>query len=168
MTRRDVKALLLDDDENVLAILRHFLRERIPNIKVEVTCRPNMAAGYDIYLIDNDFDGRRVGFRLAMEAREQAPDALIIAYSSKLDRTLLKQLIYSSCDGAFDKDNPEELAEMLRLIEAFTAQRVWDAPTIDGSRISMLREMSELLRSWNSRLDEEEETRPEQEARLAG
>ena len=103
MTRRAVKALLLDDDENVLAILRHFLKQRIPYIQVEVSCQPNLAAGYDIYLIDNDFNGRHLGSCLAKEAREQAPDALIIAYSSKLDRNLLKHLINSNCDGAFDK-----------------------------------------------------------------
>ncbi len=167
MTRSPIRALLLDDDENVLAILRHYLNEQIPGLEVEVRSKPSIAKGYDIYLIDNDFGGRQAGALLATEARRVAPEALVLAYSSKLDRALLKRLINASCDGAFDKDCAAERVEMLKLIEAFTQERMRERGGIGNGPVAILREMAGLLSSWNNRLGEEERANGENPAPAA-
>ena len=156
MPRKTVTALLIDDDENVLAILRHFLTEQVPGLTVHTLKEPRVEPGYDIYLIDNDFGGRHVGARLATEARGLAPEALVLAYSSNLDRALLKRLLNAHCDGAFEKDSAAERSEMLGLIEAFAQARLRERGGMGNGPIAVLREMAGLFDSWNARLGEEE------------
>lgn len=156
MPENKIKALLVDDDEDVPAILSYYLTEVVPDLELYHRTNPELVANHDLYLIDNDFGGRQVGADLAAEARELAPDSLVIAYSSKLDRDLLKSLINSSCDGAFDKDDQQDMNEMLRLIEGFAAQRRRERLGRSDGPVAMLREMTDLLRSWDRRLSQEE------------
>jgi DNA-binding NarL/FixJ family response regulator len=151
-----LKALLVDDDEDVRAMLAYYLAEIVPDLNLHYRARPEVEADHDLYLIDNDFGGRQVGADLVTRARELSPNSLVVAYSSKLDRDLLKKLINASCDGAFDKADPEDVKEMLRLIEGFVAQLQRERRGRSDGPVEMLREMGQLFRSWDQRLSKEE------------
>jgi DNA-binding NarL/FixJ family response regulator len=146
MTKR---ALLLDDDPWALELLTAHLAARFPELEVETRTRPEPSGGFDLYLIDNDFGGPLLAGDLARRIRSMAPEALIVAFSATLDAASLRALINAGCNGACDKSNPEELPELLGIVEAFLAESPRRAGGIRGA----IGEVRSLLREWNRRLE---------------
>jgi DNA-binding NarL/FixJ family response regulator len=153
-----MKALLLDDDPYALEFLRTLLSERYPGLAIDVRAEPDPTGEYDLYLLDDDFEGVRLAGKLARRIRAQRPEALILAFSASLDAQTLKDLLGAGCNGVCDKRLPSDLPEMLasldRCMEELEARR--SEPPSDLSGRYLLKTFRELFRAWNQRLDEQE------------
>lgn len=153
-----MRALLLDDDPYALEFLRAILQERYPGLAVDVRTEPDPTGEYDVYLLDDDFEGVRLAGKLARRIRAQRPDALILAFSATLDAKTLKELLGAGCNGVCDKRAPQDLPEMLaaldRCLAELEARRA--APPSDLSGRYLLKTFRELFRAWNQRLDGQE------------
>ena len=119
---RQIEALVLDDDVWSLRLIKGLLQECFPEMKVHTREQPDPEGDFDIYFVDNDFNGHRVLPELARELRRKQPDALIIAFSATLDARMLKELINAGCDGACDKSVYGDLAESMEIVRAFVEQ----------------------------------------------
>jgi hypothetical protein len=86
MTR---KALILDDDPAILMLLEKELTERHPDLEVACRAEPHLDDKYDVYILDNDFDGVERCAEMAERIRIANPDSLIIAFSSCLNVPML-------------------------------------------------------------------------------
>jgi DNA-binding NarL/FixJ family response regulator len=153
-----VKALLLDDDPHALAFLRAVLAERSPRLEIDTRTQPDPDGEYDVYLLDDDFEGVRLAGHLARRVRARQPGALILAFSATLDAATLRELLAAGCNGVCDKRVPADLPEMLAALDrclAEIAARRPEAPSdLDGRYL--LKTFRALLRAWNARLDAQE------------
>jgi DNA-binding NarL/FixJ family response regulator len=149
-----IDALVLDDDVWSLRLVRGMLRECFPSLSVEVRDSPDAEGDFDIYFIDNDFNGELRAAQLAGQIRAAHPDALIIAFSAQLDSESLKALINAGCNGACDKAVPGDLARAMEIVRAFIQQRAAtsDAPGLRAT----IRSVKDLLREWNTRLERQD------------
>jgi CheY-like chemotaxis protein len=154
-----LRALLLDDDPYALEFLQAVLSERYPGLSIDVRCEPDPTGEYDVYLLDDDFEGVRLAGKLARRIRAQRPAALILAFSASLDQTTLKELLGAGCNGVCDKRVPSDLPEMLealdRCVEELEERR--RGPPADLSGRYLVKTFRDLFRAWNTRLDDQED-----------
>ena len=155
--RAPVRALLLDDDPGALALLRHELRLACPSLEIEVRGEPDVSGpARDVYVVDNDFSGDSRAGDLLEAVRATAPDALVLAWSARLDAPTLKRLVNAGCDGAFAKQDREETARAVRLV-ASRARELRRGRRHPGTSVaSLLDAVTSLLREWNERLGGED------------
>ena len=155
---KQLKALLLDDDEYALDLLQAILLERYPGLKVEKRLSPDPTGDFDLYFLDDDFEGVRLAGRLARRIRAQHPEAVILAFSASLDLPTLKELLNAGCNGVCDKKVPSDMPRMLealdRCVRELVVQR--DAPPDNLSGRFILNTFRELFQEWNRRLESQE------------
>jgi len=153
-----VRVLLLDDDPYALEFLRAILSERYEGLRIDARSDPDPTGEYDIYLLDDDFEGVRLAGKLARRIRAQRPEALILAFSASLDGKTLKELLAAGCNGVCDKRVPGDLPEMLtaldRCLDELRARR--SEPPSDLSGRYLVKTFRELFRAWNRRLEAQE------------
>jgi DNA-binding NarL/FixJ family response regulator len=153
-----LRALLLDDDPYALEFLQAVLAERYPGLSIDARNEPDPTGEYDVYLLDDDFEGVRLAGKLARRIRAQRPEALILAFSASLDRATLKELLGAGCNGVCDKRVPADLPEMLaaldRCLEELDERRRSPPPDLSGRYL--VKTFRALLREWNTRLDGQE------------
>ena len=153
-----LKALLLDDDPYALEFLRAILAERYPRLTIDARSEPDPTGEYDVYLLDDDFEGVRLAGKLARRIRAQRPDALILALSASRDGNTLKELLGAGCNGVCDKRVPADLPEMLAALDRCLAELEElhaEAPS-DLSGRYLVKTFRDLFRAWNQRLEEQE------------
>lgn len=155
ITGAGLTALLLDDDEYALDFLQAVLAERYPELGIEKRLDPDPAGEFDLYFLDDDFEGVRLAGRLARRIRAQRPQAVILAFSASLDRETLKELLNAGCNGVCDKKVPADMPQMLealdRCIAALEERR--QRPPASFSGRNLVRTFRELFREWNQRLE---------------
>jgi len=150
--------LILDDDPVMLKLLALRLKKRFPELRVETQQEPRAFGAYDIYILDNNFQGRPLAVDLAEHIKQQQPDSLVLALSGTLCATTLKRLLNCGCDGAFDKSIPsdidlllETISEQLNNTNQFVRKRAPQARVVDTARA-----IAGLIQDWNHRLELEE------------
>ena len=133
-------------------------RDRLP--RIEVREEPDPSGEFDVWFLDNEFEGRKLAPELTVEVREKNPDALIFACSATLDASCLKELLNAGADGACDKSLPEDLISAMGVIRAYAAElparRAGGRGRPRGGVLGAIESIRGLLREWNSRLDREE------------
>jgi len=142
---------IIDDDPFVVAHLRQAFARRLPGVDVEGIAEPVAPAGFDVYVVDREFDGDARGREVVRRVRALSPGALVLAYSAYLDREFLRGLLREGCAGAFDKGSLEELESMTAIIEEHLATHRRGSGSLRGLGATV-RSISGLLREWNLRL----------------
>ncbi len=154
----NVTALLLDDDEFALDFLQATLLDRYPGLQVEKRLAPDPTGDFDVYFLDDDFEGLRLAGRLARRIRTEHPTAVILAFSASLDEATLKELLNAGCDGVCDKKVPGDMPKLLesldRCLLEIAEQR--ERPPEQASGSYLMRTFRELFSEWNHRLDSQE------------
>ena len=154
---QSIRALLLDDDPLFAAGFRRRFRIAFPDAELETRTEPRVDGDFDLYFLDNQFDGEELAERLLNQVRVVNPDALVIAVSATLDADILKSLLNLGCNGACDKSKLSDLEEMFRLVRRFIHHRQLEQPRRSrGGLMSAIRSITDLLREWNARLDSKE------------
>ncbi len=150
-----LQALLLDDDEFALEFLEVFLTERYPELGIETRKKPDPTGDFDLYFLDDDFEGVCLAGKLARRIRAQRPDAVIIAFSACLDEQTLKELLAAGCNGVCDKRVSEDLPEMVSALDRCLGEleKQRRKPPTDLTGRYLLKTFRELFREWNRRLD---------------
>ena len=145
------KIAIIDDDPFVVAHLRSALEKRIPEVQVTGVVEPVAPAGFDVYIVDQDFDGDSRGQDVVQRIHLISPGSLVLAYSAHLDREFLRALLREGCEGAFDKGSLQELDAMIDIIESHFATGKSGNVDVRGLG-NTVRAISGLVREWNLRL----------------
>lgn len=117
-SEKSVRVLIVDDDVFAAGMMRAMLAQvRCLHIEVRETADPT--GEYDVFLIDNEFDGIPLAAAMAYRIRRANPRALIIAFSSTLDAATLKGLIRARCDGVCDKSDATDFPAALKLVQRY-------------------------------------------------
>jgi DNA-binding NarL/FixJ family response regulator len=146
------KIAIIDDDPFVVAHLKNALQRRMPGVDVVGVVEPVAPAGFEVYIVDREFDGDSRGRDVVNRIRSISPGSLVLAYSAHLDREFLRALLREGCEGAFDKGSLEELDSMIDIIESHFAAGKSGEPAAQGLG-NTVRAISGLLREWNLRLE---------------
>ena len=150
-----IKALLLDDDEFALDFLQATLLDRYPDLDIEKRTQPDPAGDYDLFFLDDDFEGLRLAGRLARRIRADHPGAVILAFSASLDEPTLKELLNAGCDGVCDKKVPGDMPKLLEALDRclleIEEQRAKPPEQLSGRYL--VKTIRELFSEWNRRLD---------------
>lgn len=151
----DRTLMIIDDDPDSISWLEFVLRERFPELDIQSKTEPDPNGNFDIFLIDNDFHGRCLAGSLAAAIRKQNPHSLIVAFSACLDAATLKHLINEGCDGACDKSSPDDLRQLVHIVERFLNENLPERgpKTKATGFFSAMQSISELLREWNARIE---------------
>ena len=147
----DNKIAIIDDDPFVVAHLSETLTSRLADVHVVGVAEPVAPAGFDVYVVDNEFEGDSRGQDIIRRIRKISPQSLILAYSAYLDRKFLRALLRQGCEGAFDKGSLEELEAMINIIELHLDMKNADPDKIRGLG-NTVRAISGLVHEWNVRL----------------
>ncbi|MEE4298328.1 MAG: hypothetical protein V2J24_02700 [Pseudomonadales bacterium] len=148
-----LRIAIIDDDPFVAAHLKIALAERLPSARLFTIEEPVAPAGYDVYVIDNDFGGRAFGGELHDRVRAVAPDALILGYSAELDTGFLRRLMRGGVRDAYDKESPADRdALVLAIVEEQERRRAGQRRGSLPAR-EVIRAVADLLREWNLRLN---------------
>jgi hypothetical protein len=130
------------------------LEEAVPGIEIEERREPDITGHFDIYVVDNDFDGARRATQIVSAIRDREPKALIVAFSATLDRGTLKELLNAGCNAALEKGRPNDLDSLSRVAQAYAV-----SPRTRGERVRFtdtVKAIRDLIGEWNVRLAQEE------------
>ena len=156
-----VRALILDDDAQAADFMKAVFAAELPDLQITTRLEPDISGQFDMYYIDNDFNGRLLATELADNIRASKPDALIIAASSHLDAETLSGLLNRGCNGSWNKSKPEELPKLVEISRRYyqaimERRRMGDAPP--GGFINAIHSIRDLLREWNTRFSQERQS----------
>jgi len=146
------KLIILDDDQHYAGMLGLQIKHRFPELAVTSSNKGDVPAGYDVYILDNDFNGTKKGARLAEKARSLSPESLVLVVSGTLEISLLKRLVNCHAAGAFDKSKTDDIESMFTLVEKYLETPVIKREQSKASLKSTLKGISHLLSEWNERL----------------
>jgi DNA-binding NarL/FixJ family response regulator len=149
-----LRALILDDDEWALRLIRYVLEESLPGVEIVERQTPDIVGDFDVYIVDNDFGGARRAAQIVPSIREGRPEALVVAFSATLDRTTLKTLLNAGCNAAFEKSRPNDLEALSRVAREYAKSRRTRSEPGRGV-IASARAIRDLIHEWNVRLDQE-------------
>lgn len=149
------RALIVDDDPDSAEFLRFKLNKAFPNLDISVRNYPDTSGEYDLFFIDNDFDGACLAAELARTIVSATPQALIVAFSACLDTNVLKALLNLGCDWACDKSDPREIDIMMEVVGEHLRALAQNAetPSQPLGFMGTIQSITDLLRQWNKRLE---------------
>ena len=156
---RSPAILILDDDPVFLNLLSLRIKNRLPDVNIEGAQKPFAIGVFDIYVLDNDFQGQSLAADLAEHIKSRQPDSLVLALSATLCKSTLKRLINCGCDGAFDKTIPKEIDALVSLIQDHVENsRFLPKQSLPSQNrvLETARAISGLIQDWNDRLSLEE------------
>ncbi len=153
---KGLKALLLDDDVYALEYLKAVLLESYPELVIETRLNPDITGDFDLYFLDDDFDGIRLAGKLARKIRVINPGAVVLAFSASLDAETLKELLAAGCSGVCDKKVPSDMPTMLFALDRCVQELSEKPGRKKGSGTRLLTTLRSLFREWNQRLDSQE------------
>lgn len=151
MSSQAPRIAIIDDDPFVIEHLLKDLGDKFPQAEVVGIRNPIAPAGFDVYIIDREFDHESFGHELVRRVKKVAPNSLVIAYSAFLDRNFLRSLVLENCEGAFDKGSLEELEKMTVFIGRYLEGGLTEN-TGAMSSLGTIRTIFDLVREWNTRL----------------
>lgn len=146
-----LSVLIVDDDPFCSAMLRTQWLLAMPDSAVVCREDADVTGDFDVYLLDNNFHGSELAVQLTRAARLQSPEALVIAFSSSLDRACLKGLLNAGCDAVAEKTSIEDCELIFELGRRFREAR--DVAARPDRDPSVLGGVLQLLRQWNRRLE---------------
>jgi|GEM_PF-1315244 len=148
------KFLIMDDDTVVTSVFKAHLGAHFPWVKIHVSNQPIAEPGYDVYFIDNNFDGKHLAAILIDQIRQLEPQALIVTLSATLDLNALRQLVNLGCNAVYSKQAPIESSDARRVIGNYLG--IIDRQLTDSENRNSFSDtvssLFQLLDAWNRRL----------------
>lgn len=148
---RIYSAVIMDDDPDAIVFMKWFLEEHFPWVRVASGTEAAVVRGFDLYFIDNNFNGKARAVEIVMALRETEKDAMIIVYSATMDAKTFKALLNAGCNGAIEKGNASDMAIMSRMTKEYIENKALEAQLdkAHGFRGTM-QSMAEMIGKWNS------------------
>ena len=150
---RTFSALILDDDPDACAFLKWYLGKAFPELRIATSLQDVPTEGFDIYLIDNDFNGQPRAVDLVRRIREHDPYAMVSVFSAAIRPIDLKQLIAVGCDLACEKGSCQDLAALQRTIRSYMQSAFASSLAPNRGVRGAIDSIRALLDSWNTKLE---------------
>jgi CheY-like chemotaxis protein len=136
------RILVLDDSLVHCKAMAAKLQTLIVACHVDTTCEPLAPPGYDVYIVDNEFDGKECAQELVRSIKMHSPSALIILCSSSMDYAKLSRAMNKGADAIIDKTRYEDFLDTLEIITEYL-----NALRSCGKRLGPISQMNATVRS---------------------
>ncbi len=147
------KFLIIDDDQIVTKVFKVHLQSHYPNAIIDTSNAPLALPGYDIYFLDNDFDGLKLATSLIKEIREHSPQSLVVSMSRTHSLTSMQHLINLGCNAVYSKNDLQNATEAREVISNYIeVLSVQNTEKRERRFQTLIRSIHELMRQWNQRL----------------
>ncbi len=164
---RIYSALILDDDPNSIMFMKWFIDEHFPWVRVAAGTEAMPAKGFDIYFIDNNFNGKAKAVDIVSDIRRTDSRALIIAYSATLSRDTYKSLMNAGCNGAVEKGNLKDVRALRRMTKDYIGLRDLDHSRERKHGLGfVVQSMADLIKQWNQSVNGKEKKEVRRAARV--
>ena len=110
--------------------------------------------GYDIYIVDNEFEDGDHGVRMVQRIRERNPDATIIMCTATKDRIDPEIAMIAGCIAMIAKASAQGRDEMIEIVERHIRSRA--RASSGPSFLAALNDIKIILAAWNARMRQEE------------
>lgn len=156
--------LVIDDDRIVTTVFKAHLQSFFPDAQIDAVNQPTAVPSYDVYFIDNDFDGTHMACDLIKDIRQVEPQALIVALSRTVNLDTLQRLMNLGCNAIYSKQDPvqsEEAREVIANYLSIIAKQKAE-PERRNAFSTTISSLFDLLAEWNKRLavDLSKESKP--------
>ncbi|MBC2603338.1 response regulator [Puniceicoccus vermicola] len=147
------KFLVIDDDLIVGKVVQRHIQSQFSHAIVDTCSDPVVHPGYDVYFVDNNFNGQEMALNLLRQIRALEPQALVVALSNTLDLDLVSNLVNNGCNVIYDKGDISGSHEARKVITNYLAvcEDYYNNPGKRSAR-SLLSSIKQLLNEWNHRL----------------
>lgn len=115
------KILLIDDNEAFCELVKEKISEMDSKINLDYILDPiklnDITFDFDMYLIDNNFNGKLMGTEIVEQIKNKHPDAYIYALTGHGNYEFVKKLWKESVKGFIDKGDNGSMNELINKIE---------------------------------------------------
>ncbi|MEM1331417.1 MAG: response regulator [Planctomycetota bacterium] len=144
---------IIDDDywcgEAIVARLMNVASKA----KYDIKSIPTPDDGFDIYIVDNEFEDGDHGVRLVRRIRDRNPDATIVMCTATKERVDPETAMNAGCNAMIAKASTQGREELVRIVERHIRAR---ARASDGrSFLAALNDIKIILAAWNTRMHQE-------------
>ena len=145
---------IIDDDHWCgEAIVAHMMNVA-SSATYDIKSIPVPDDGYDIYIVDNEFEDGDHGVRMVQRIRERNPDATIIMCTATKDRIDPEIAMNAGCNAMIAKASAQGRDEMIEIVERHIRSRA--RASSGPSFLAALNDIKIILAAWNARMKQEE------------
>jgi len=148
------KMLVIDDDPVVTTVFKAHLSSIYENVQIDTVNEPKAIPSYDIYFIDNDFNGEHLACELIEQIREVEPQTLIVALSRTVNLNTLQKLMNLGCNAIYNKRDLQQSADARMVISNYISFLEKQSANGENRNVfsNTVSSLFELLGEWNKRL----------------
>ncbi len=141
---------IIDDDHWCgEAIIAHVMNVA-PHARYDIKSVPVPDDGYDVYIVDNEFQYGDHGVRMVRRIRNRNPDATIIMCTSTKDRIDPEEAMNAGCNVMVSKASADGRAQIAHAVDRHIRAR---ARQSNGSPfLSAVNDIKIILAAWNERM----------------
>lgn len=145
------KLAIIDQNAASATALKMVLRNRFEGMEISAFAEPAAPIGFDIFIVAANLLTEASGENLIPRIRNVASNSLILAYSDDLSLDLIKRLMNMGCEGVYDKDKQEDVAELFDKLDFYidSQAKVASNRGVGGT----VNAISALIREWNTRIE---------------
>lgn len=146
--------LIIDDDRVVTTVFKAHLSTHYPEAQIDTINQAKAVPSYDVYFIDNDFEGEHLAYDLIKAIRQIEPQALIVTLSRTIDLNTLRKLLNLGCNAAYSKQDPNQSADARDVISNYLSilEKQRCSPQPRRAFADTISSLFGLLEEWNKRL----------------
>ena len=146
-----IRIQIIDDDRWCAEAIKAMLMDIQTEMFFEIVTTPDPIDGFDIYIIDNEFNNGDHAINMVQIIRVRNPDAMIMACSGTMNRVRFKDLINAGCNAVVEKGSAKDRDTMVNVIERFAVTK---RSSITQTSIgSVMADIRGILSTWNARMD---------------
>jgi DNA-binding NarL/FixJ family response regulator len=145
---------IIDDDYWCGEVIIAHMMNVAATATYDIKSIPDPDDGYDIYIVDNEFEDGDHGVRMVRRIRERNPDATIVMCTATKDRVDPESAMNAGCNAMVAKSSAKGCEEMIRIVERHIRAK---ARSSDGpSFLAALNDIKIILAAWNTRMQQEQ------------
>ena len=118
-----MRVLIVDDDVWAVRYLAWRLGRVLPDAEIVTRLEPDVTGAFDLYIVDEDFDGEDLAVDLVRQILLQSMDAHIAVLTARLDPARVQQLTALGCAACCDKSDPRDVTKLTDLAHRLDRRR---------------------------------------------
>lgn len=145
---------IIDDDywcgEAIVATLTSVARPS----QCQITTKPEPTDGFDVYIVDNEFEDGDHGVDIVATIRRRNPDATIVICTATKERIDATSAMNAGCNAMVEKGSAAGRAMLSDVVAAHIRRR---AQSAQGATVgNVFSDIKSIITAWNARVEQDE------------
>ena len=145
---------IIDDDYWCGEAIVAYMMNVAANATYDIKSIPTPDDGYDIYIVDNEFEDGDHGIRMVERIRSRNPDATIVLCTATKERVDPEAAMNAGCNAMVAKASAEGRRQMIDIVDQHIRSRA--RASREQSFLAALNDIKIIIASWNTRMMQED------------